>query len=79
MGPQSCRSSSYATLHGVGMRIECSCHLQPLVETWLGVVFLARDELGQGGDGSSVERLGRDEDFPEYIPVPQARLRRVYE
>jgi hypothetical protein len=39
----------------VGMRIECLCLLQPLAETFLRVVFLARDGLGRGGNGSSRE------------------------
>jgi hypothetical protein len=56
MGLWSCRSCPPATLRGVSMRIECLCLLQPLTETCLRVVFLARDGPGRGGDGSSGER-----------------------
>jgi hypothetical protein len=47
------------------MCIECACPLRPSAEAWLGDVFFARDELGQDGNDSSMDKEPRgDEDFP---------------
>jgi hypothetical protein len=46
--------------------------MRPSIETCLGVVFLARDGLGRGGDSSSGRGdLVWDEDSPEYVPCPR--------
>jgi hypothetical protein len=63
---------------GVRMHIECLCPLWYLAEAWLGVVFLARDGLGQCRNGGAVERGPRaGQRFLRVCPSSEGRLGRV--
>jgi hypothetical protein len=65
------------TSRGVGLHIECSCPLRPLVEAWLRVVLLARDGHRRGENDGSVEWgpwAGRG--FPQVHPLSEGRLER---
>lgn len=51
--------------------------MSPLAEACLGIVFLAQDEFGRGGNGSSVERGPRaGKEFPRVHPSSVGRLGR---
>jgi hypothetical protein len=60
----------------VGMHIEFSCPLRPLVEAWLEVVFLARQKQRFCGEGTSD---GMRISLSTYMVRGQARARQSYE
>jgi hypothetical protein len=61
------------------VRIECSCLLRPADETYLGVVFLARDGLGRGRDNRSRERGPRSgRGFSRERTLSEGRAKRSF-